>query len=600
MPTSYTNNLGLALPVQGELAGTWGDVVNTEITGLLDSAIAGTTTLSSDADVTLTDTTGAANQSRQAILLWTANGTATRTITAPARTKAYIVINASAGTQSIKLVGAGPTTGITVAAGERCVAAWNGSDFVKVASSVPDGVTSVALSAPTGLTVSGSPVTSSGTLALSLTAGYSIPTTSSQSNWDAAYTQRLQWDGGSTNLVASTGRTSLGGTTVGQNFFTLTNPGAITFPRINADNTVSALSAADFRTAIGAGTGGGSVTSVGGTGTVNGITLSGTVTSTGNLTLGGTLSDVSLTTQVTGRLPVANGGTGAATLTGLVKGNGTSAFTAAAAGTDYAPATSGTSILYGNGAGGFSNVTLGSGISFSGGTLSATGSGGTLTAVTASAPLASSGGSAPNISLTGAVAVANGGTGATNAATARSNLSVPSTDGTGASGTWGINITGNANYANSAGSASSATSATTASTANALNTGNSYQVSSLGVGTAASGTAGEIRATNNITAYYSDDRLKTRLGQIEGALEKVCSLTGFYYEANETAQALGYKAVREVGLSAQDLQAALPEVVAPAPIDDKYLTVRYERVIPLLVEAIKELRAELAAMKGAC
>jgi hypothetical protein len=71
----------------------------------------------------------------------------------------------------------------------------------------------------------------------------------------------------------------------------------------------------------------GTVTSVGGTGTVNGITLTGTVTSSGSLTLGGTLSGVSLTTQVSGTLPVGNGGTGATTLTGVVIGNGTSAFT---------------------------------------------------------------------------------------------------------------------------------------------------------------------------------------------------------------------------------------------------------------------------------
>jgi hypothetical protein len=71
----------------------------------------------------------------------------------------------------------------------------------------------------------------------------------------------------------------------------------------------------------------GTVTSVGGTGTVNGISLSGTVTSTGNLTLGGTLTGVSLATQVTGTLPVANGGTGATTLTGIVVGSGTSAMT---------------------------------------------------------------------------------------------------------------------------------------------------------------------------------------------------------------------------------------------------------------------------------
>lgn len=69
-------------------------------------------------------------------------------------------------------------------------------------------------------------------------------------NWNTAYTDRLKWDGGSTGLVAATGRTSLGGTTVGSAFFTLTNPSTITFPRINADNTVTALSAANFKTAL--------------------------------------------------------------------------------------------------------------------------------------------------------------------------------------------------------------------------------------------------------------------------------------------------------------------------------------------------------------
>ncbi len=176
-------------------------------------------------------------------------------------------------------------------------------------------VTSVAMTVPTGLSISGTPITTSGTLALTLAAGYSIPTDTNQTNWTTAYTQTQQWNGGSTNLVAATGRTSLGGTTVGQSMFTLTNPSAITFPRFNADNTVSALNAADFRTAIGAGTSSttGTVTSVSGTGTVNGITLTGTVTSSGSLTLGGTLSGVSLTTQVSGTLPVANGGTGTST-----------------------------------------------------------------------------------------------------------------------------------------------------------------------------------------------------------------------------------------------------------------------------------------------
>jgi hypothetical protein len=97
-------------------------------------------------------------------------------------------------------------------------------------------------------------------------------------------------NGGTGSTTAAAARTALGATTLGSNLFTITNPSAITFPRFNADNTVSSLNAADFRTAIGAGTASGTVTSVGGTGTVSGLSLSGTVTTSGNLTLGGTLA----------------------------------------------------------------------------------------------------------------------------------------------------------------------------------------------------------------------------------------------------------------------------------------------------------------------
>lgn len=132
--TNFTPLLGLALPTTGDLSGTWGTTVNDAITGLLDSAVAGTTTLSADTDVTLSTTNGAANQARNAIILWTATGTVTRNITAPAQSKAYFVINATGGTQSIVLRGAGPTTGVTIPAGARALVAWNGSDFVKVVS----------------------------------------------------------------------------------------------------------------------------------------------------------------------------------------------------------------------------------------------------------------------------------------------------------------------------------------------------------------------------------------------------------------------------------------------------------------------------------
>jgi hypothetical protein len=86
----------------------------------------------------------------------------------------------------------------------------------------------------------------------------------------------------------------------------------------------------------------------------------------------------------------------------------------------------------------------------------------------------------------------------------------------------------------------------------ALNTTASYQVGSFGVGTAASGTTGEIRATNNITAYYSDERLKTKIGSIDNALEKVKQIETMVYHDNETAVALGYDAyIIEVGVTAQ-------------------------------------------------
>lgn len=136
MTTSSTSLLGLALPVTGELNGTWGDVVNNSLTSLLDTAIAGTTTLSADLDVTLTTTALTANQARQAVLLCTGNRTSIKTITAPAQSKTYVVINATTGSPAyaVKIVGAGPTTGVTVAAGQAALVAWNGTDFTLIAT----------------------------------------------------------------------------------------------------------------------------------------------------------------------------------------------------------------------------------------------------------------------------------------------------------------------------------------------------------------------------------------------------------------------------------------------------------------------------------
>tara|TARA_R100000656_G_scaffold59501_1_gene46342 strand:+ start:4938 stop:6818 length:1881 start_codon:yes stop_codon:yes gene_type:complete len=132
--------------------------------------------------------------------------------------------------------------------------------------------------------------------------------------------------------------------------------------------------------------------------------------------------------------------------------------------------------------------------------------------------------------------------------------------------------------------------ASTGRTSLGLNTGNDVQFDSFGVGTAASGTTGEIRATHEVTAYYSDDRLKTKQGNIKKALEKVCSLNGFHYQPNELAGDLGYNMdEKKVGVSAQEVLKVLPEAVTNAPIDPQYHTVQYEKLVPLLIEAIKEL-----------
>ena len=143
-----------------------------------------------------------------------------------------------------------------------------------------------------------------------LTAGQNIVIGNAAGNITVSFDGILPLLNGGTGADnAPNARTNLGATTIGSNLFTLPDPSAVTFPQFNADNTVTPLNATDFRLAIGAGT----VTSVGGTGTVNGITLTGAVTTSGNLTLGGTLSGVDLTTQVTGVLPIANGGTNATT-----------------------------------------------------------------------------------------------------------------------------------------------------------------------------------------------------------------------------------------------------------------------------------------------
>ena len=160
MATSYTSLLGLALPVQGELSGTWGDVVNNYITNYVDAAVAGTQIISgSQTAVTLSVTNGASlsqaaagatGSSQYQIIRCSGNPASLLTITAPAASKVYLIINATSTSQSVKIVGAGPTTGVTIATGKGALVAWNGSDFVTIASNDASVITGVLAAANGG------------------------------------------------------------------------------------------------------------------------------------------------------------------------------------------------------------------------------------------------------------------------------------------------------------------------------------------------------------------------------------------------------------------------------------------------------------------
>jgi len=467
MATAATSLLGLALPVTGELSGTWGDTVNNSLTALLDTAVAGTTTLNTDADVTLTTTTLASNQARQAIILWTAGGTVTRNITAPAQSKVYVVINASSSTQSIVLRGVGPTTGVTIAQGETAVCAWNGVDFVKVSSNV-GSFTSLAYST----TLTG------GTGVVNLGSG--------QFYKDAS------------------GNVGIGTTTPTAGY------------KLNVGST-SAVT------------------------TLNGAAI--TLFTSGGLTsnVGGVLNfrpQLGTTTSDIFNLSICaydHSGDGNA---------------------------DGMSI---NGSDGFSFST---------------------------------GGNSRNermrITFAGDVGI---GMAPTNFGNGYTVLQVANASNGGMLYLTNTSNAGGRIYGNSSGITYEAFSTTYHAFNN--NGAERARISAAGgfsVGTASDPGAGGIYATGNITAYFSDDRLKTKLGNIQDALSKVKALSGFYYEANQTAQDLGYKPVREAGVSAQQVQAVMPEVVKPAPIDAQYLTVDYERLVPLLIEAIKELDAKIESL----
>jgi hypothetical protein len=207
------------------------------------------------------------------------------------------------------------------------------------------------------------------------------------------------------------------------------------------------------------------------------ITISTTITGV----LKGNGTAISAATSGTDYAPATSG-------TSILKGNGSGGFSNAASGTDYAPATSGTSILYGNGSGGFSNVTIGTNLTFSAGTLNATGGTGVTSFTAGTTGLTPNTATTGAVTLAGTLAVANGGTGLT-AGTSGGILAYTATGTLASSGLLAANalmIGGGAGVA-----PSTTTTGTGVVTALGVNTGTAgaFVVNGGALGTPSSGTA---------------------------------------------------------------------------------------------------------------
>jgi len=121
------------------------------------------------------------------------------------------------------------------------------------------------------------------------------------------------------------------------------------------------------------------------------------------------------------------------------------------------------------------------------------------------------------------------------------------------------------------------------------------QAHCLGIGTSPSTVSGEIRASGDVTANYSSDkRLKKNIKSISGALDKLSTINGVEFDWIEKEGVHSHKG-HDVGVIAQEVEEVLPEVVVTR--DNGYKAVNYEKIVPLLIEAIKDLKAEVDELK---
>jgi len=221
-----TTLLGLVTPTQGTLSGTWGDTVNYGISDYVDIAIAGTLSFAGDGAITLANTLGSASgngitstTAQYMVIRITGTQTVTKVITGPSYSKLYMVDHAGA-TSAVTFKAAGQT-GVSIAVGEKAFVYYNGTDYVKVASSIADGVTTIDFGS-TGLTpntATSGAVTVAGTLAVAnggtgLTAGTSGGVLAYTANGtlasSAALTANALVIGGGAGVAPSTTTTGTG------------------------------------------------------------------------------------------------------------------------------------------------------------------------------------------------------------------------------------------------------------------------------------------------------------------------------------------------------------------------------------------------------
>jgi hypothetical protein len=320
----------------------------------------------------------------------------------------------------------------------------------------------------------------------------------------------------------------------------------------------------------------------------------GTITAT----LSGNASTASSAAQVANALSFSS------YLTGGASYNGSSAITLSVDATSLNTASK---VVARDGSGNFSAGTITATLSGNASTATSATTATTATQVSNSLTLAVSG-----TGLSGS-ATFNGATAQTftvtsNATSANTASTIVARDASGnfSAGTITATLSGNATSATTATTATSATSATTATTAttaNALNTANNYQVNSLGVGTAGSGTAGEIRATNNITAYYSSDiKFKENVRDIPNAAATAKAIGGKLFDWKESYIIAhggedGYFVQKhDFGVIAQDAQKHFPVAVRTRP--DGSLAVDYEKLSALALAAISEQEDRIAKLEA--